>query len=61
MTEKSPESGCESTARERAKRLGWRVDPPRDVDDDPGHADSTDARQGQLPTRDGTPDGWGRQ
>jgi hypothetical protein len=59
VAEKSTESGCESTARERAKRLGWRVDPPRDADDDPVDGDPTGARQGQRP-RDATADGWGR-
>jgi hypothetical protein len=31
MAEKSAESRGESAAHERAKRLGWRVDPPRDT------------------------------
>lgn len=59
MAEKSPVSGCESTARERARRLGWRVDPPRDVNDDPGDGDPTSARQKRR-SRDATADGWGR-
>jgi hypothetical protein len=59
VAEKSPESGCESTARERAKRLGWRVDPPPDVADDPGDRDPTPARK-KRPPRDAAADGWGR-
>ena len=46
-------------ARERATRLGWRVDLPRDVDDDRGHGDRTGARRKRR-AREATADGWGR-
>jgi hypothetical protein len=60
MAERRRRKGRTGSARERAKRLGWRVDPPRDVDDEPGDGDPTAARQGRPP-RDTTADGWGRQ
>jgi hypothetical protein len=44
------------SARERAKRLGWRVDPPDNRDDDPGDGDPTGARRRRRP-RDATADG----
>ncbi|MDP9237919.1 MAG: hypothetical protein M3P30_11090 [Chloroflexota bacterium] len=59
MGESGPESERAVSARERAKRLGWRVDPPRDVDDDPGDDDLRSAPR-QRPLGGATAGGWGR-
>ena len=45
MAERRRRKGRAVSARERAKRQGWRVDPPRDVDHDPGDGDPTGARK----------------
>ena len=53
MDKNGEESEHPVTARERAKRLGWRVDLPLD-------ADPTGARERRQP-RDTASDGWGRE
>ena len=55
MAERKREKARTVGARERATRLGWRVDPPRNLDDDRCHGDLTGGRQGRRP-RDATAD-----
>ncbi len=56
MAERRREKVRTVSAREHARRLGWRVDPARDADDDRGHGDPTGARQKRRP-RDAAADG----
>lgn len=60
MDKNDPESKRAVSARERARRLGWKVDPPEDLD---GGGDGGDpiGLPRQRPPRDKTTDGWGRR
>jgi hypothetical protein len=53
MTERRRGKARTVGARERARRLGWRVDPPRHAGDGPADGGPTGARRKRTP-RDAT-------
>jgi hypothetical protein len=61
MAERRRRKGRTASARERAKRLGWRVDPPEEPDGGRDDGDPPVGPPRRRPPRKAANDGWGRQ